>query len=124
MRGAMRVANLSTTVSGLVSVAVFVFMFVALGFALLLVFGCFLELVCPSFKAEPSFMSVLIASFAVSLFMSLRIAMLTYSLLRWRVIETGELYCSKCDYNLKGNVSGRCPECGWEIPKRSQDERA
>ncbi len=26
-------------------------------------------------------------------------------------------YCLKCGYNLTGNVSGRCPECGTTIPR-------
>ena len=26
--------------------------------------------------------------------------------------------CAKCGYNLTGNVSGRCPECGWKLPRR------
>lgn len=25
--------------------------------------------------------------------------------------------CGRCEYNLTGNVSGICPECGWRIPK-------
>ena len=25
--------------------------------------------------------------------------------------------CALCGYNLTGNVSGRCPECGWRIPR-------
>jgi uncharacterized RDD family membrane protein YckC len=25
-------------------------------------------------------------------------------------------YCRDCGYDLTGNVSGRCPECGWQIP--------
>ena len=25
--------------------------------------------------------------------------------------------CANCGYNLTGNVSGVCPECGTEIPK-------
>jgi hypothetical protein len=25
-------------------------------------------------------------------------------------------HCGKCGYNLTGNVSGICPECGWKIP--------
>lgn len=24
--------------------------------------------------------------------------------------------CGRCDYDLTGNVSGTCPECGWKIP--------
>jgi len=30
--------------------------------------------------------------------------------------------CSKCGYNLTGNVSGRCPECG--TPVQSVDGRS
>lgn len=26
--------------------------------------------------------------------------------------------CGICEYNLTGNVSGICPECGWKIPRR------
>lgn len=31
-------------------------------------------------------------------------------------IDTRESFCRKCDYSLWGNISGRCPECGAEIP--------
>ena len=26
--------------------------------------------------------------------------------------------CAKCGYNLPGNVSGRCSECGWKLLRR------
>lgn len=26
--------------------------------------------------------------------------------------------CIRCDYNLTGNESGRCPECGWKLTRR------
>ena len=26
--------------------------------------------------------------------------------------------CRQCGYNLTGNTSGRCPECGWKLPRR------
>ncbi len=41
--------------------------------------------------------------------------------LRWRRGEdTGDYppgHCQKCGYNLTGNVSGVCPECGTKIEK-------
>lgn len=30
-------------------------------------------------------------------------------------------HCTKCGYNLTGNVSGRCPECGTTIDPRRPD---
>ena len=39
---------------------------------------------------------------------------------RWRrnrhLKSDGMPHCAKCDYNLTGNVSGICPECGTPIP--------
>ena len=39
---------------------------------------------------------------------------------RWnrhrRATDDGMPHCAKCDYNLTGNVSGICPECGTPIP--------
>lgn len=35
-------------------------------------------------------------------------------------------FCAQCRYNLKGNVSGRCPECGTvfdqEVAQSAQDD--
>ena len=31
---------------------------------------------------------------------------------RYRVITSPDARCPKCDYNLTGNTSGQCPECG------------
>ena len=31
--------------------------------------------------------------------------------------------CPACAYNLKGNTSGRCPECGWKLPRRIRAHR-
>lgn len=31
--------------------------------------------------------------------------------------------CAMCGYNLKGDVSGHCPECVWKRPKRQRTYR-
>ena len=31
-------------------------------------------------------------------------------------------YCHECDYDLTGNVSGICPECGSPLPKQPEQE--
>lgn len=33
----------------------------------------------------------------------------------WRTTRHRRGHCRKCGYNLTGNVSGRCPECGTEV---------
>lgn len=33
--------------------------------------------------------------------------------------QVPEGHCHKCAYNLTGNVSGVCPECGTEVPERA-----
>ena len=45
-------------------------------------------------------------------------------ILLWILQRTGFLprrhrpgHCSKCDYDLTGNVSGRCPECGTKVER-------
>lgn len=30
-------------------------------------------------------------------------------------------HCGQCEYDLTGNVSGVCPECGWQIPQGKLD---
>ncbi len=37
----------------------------------------------------------------------------------WRRRRTRPGTCSKCGYDLTGNVSGRCPECGEVVPVAS-----
>ncbi len=37
---------------------------------------------------------------------------LTFLLLRWRGPTEGR--CPKCDYDLRGDLSSGCPECGWQ----------
>jgi predicted RNA-binding Zn-ribbon protein involved in translation (DUF1610 family) len=39
------------------------------------------------------------------------------SLRRWRHRRDRRGLCSKCEYDLTGNVSGVCPECGTAVPR-------
>ncbi len=40
--------------------------------------------------------------------------------LRKQLNDTGVPICMKCGYQLKGNTSGVCPECGTECAKRGR----
>jgi hypothetical protein len=42
----------------------------------------------------------------------------------WRRREAAFPSCARCGYNLTGNVSGTCPECGTPIPHRGRIGRA
>ena len=39
----------------------------------------------------------------------------TYMALRWDDVQPGGRHCTSCGYDLTGNVTGRCPECGAAI---------
>ena len=40
-----------------------------------------------------------------------------YSLMHWQTVHDRDgRYCLQCEYDLTGNVSGRCPECGQAVP--------
>ncbi|GMU22497.1 MAG: hypothetical protein AMXMBFR13_25830 [Phycisphaerae bacterium] len=40
---------------------------------------------------------------------------------QWRHIQQMLLQCSRCGYDLRGNVSGVCPECGMPARERRPD---
>ncbi len=43
------------------------------------------------------------------------------ALLFWRDRRFPAGHCQKCGYDLTGNVSGRCPECGTPVPDTSAE---
>lgn len=42
-----------------------------------------------------------------------------YRAVKLRMPERDDLVCRTCGYDLRGNVSGVCPECGGEAPNRA-----
>lgn len=50
-----------------------------------------------------------------AILLSYLIAIIVYEKARWRVIRSDHPVCPKCRYNLTGNTSGICPECGSAI---------
>ena len=51
-------------------------------------------------------LSLVITVFAAGVF---------YKKYRWRIVDDPSLFCIQCSYDLTGNESGVCPECGTEI---------
>jgi len=43
---------------------------------------------------------------------SLLVGKWSYGVIRWRWVSPDEPVCDSCQYDLTGNVSGICPECG------------
>ena len=48
------------------------------------------------------------------LYLAYRLADKTQNFCRQRRVDRGAVFCGRCGYNLTGNVSGRCPECGMD----------
>lgn len=58
----------------------------------------------------------------IPLWVFLAAAGLPYILLNWRtMVLAGRVRCAECNYDLRHNASGRCPECGSEIDKESEE---
>ncbi len=43
---------------------------------------------------------------------------------RWRAGRVRPGHCNHCGYNLTGNVSGVCPECGTALPGSAENASA
>ena len=50
------------------------------------------------------------------LVVSYLIARVGYRKMRWKTCAIDPIFCVSCNYDLTGNVSGVCPECGSPIP--------
>lgn len=53
---------------------------------------------------------------AVAMFAAYLGARTLYFLLRFRTIRSGTPICPRCAYDVRGNQSGVCPECGAALP--------
>jgi hypothetical protein len=36
----------------------------------------------------------------------------------WKMYDHDPGFCGRCGYDLTGNTSGVCPECGWKLPNK------
>jgi len=65
----------------------------------------------------PETMRVITTLF-VAMFISYATARVAYPFFRWRTCYEDASHCLNCGYDLTGNVSGICPECGTAIQDR------
>jgi hypothetical protein len=63
------------------------------------------------------------AEFVLDAFTCYLLARSAFFLLRRRRIPGDEPFCANCGYNLTGNVSGVCPECGENVCPPTTDLR-
>ncbi|GJM25902.1 MAG: hypothetical protein DHS20C16_23170 [Phycisphaerae bacterium] len=59
--------------------------------------------------------------YSLLLFVSVPIGLTAYWF--WRMDHLPEGQCLNCGYNLTGNASGTCPECGTPVPRESKRDR-
>ncbi len=52
--------------------------------------------------------------FLLGIYVAYRVARLVYGVCAQPGVGDETQYCGECGYNLTGNVSGRCPECGMD----------
>ncbi len=48
----------------------------------------------------------------VPILLAYLVARFVYCAVRWKLVEYDGSWCTTCGYDLTGNVSGVCPECG------------
>ncbi|GJM24119.1 MAG: hypothetical protein DHS20C16_05340 [Phycisphaerae bacterium] len=59
---------------------------------------------------------IFVSGAAVSVFLAYLVGKRIYLACRWKTVEYDGSYCIRCQYDLTGNESGICPECGTSIP--------
>jgi len=64
---------------------------------------------------------VLVTAFCGTIYALIRVLGYTYTRSRWAYLPSDGTMCARCGYNLKGNVSGRCPECGEPVGVKAPD---
>lgn len=50
------------------------------------------------------------------------LTLLSWAYFSWRAVSL--IRCPVCDYNLRGNISGICPECGSAVPPETRERLA
>jgi hypothetical protein len=67
------------------------------------------------FKFDAADATLLLFSFGPPLTFAIIAIVMSYK----KVVDDAGLLCNQCGYSLRGNVSGRCPECGTVIASSS-----
>ena len=88
-------------------------------FCLLVCIACLLELPLLDYSSQyplfPAYEATLAACAIVNVVCSYLVSRKLYRTLRWRTFEDDAPRCTSCGYNLTGNVTGICSECGEPI---------
>ena len=95
-----------------VAVPVFLLVFSMTAFSLTMVVWMLLG---PRLSSELLGLGIVLGTCGGAIGLGFIIARDVYTSCRWRLVEDGTPYCHNCDYNLTGNESGICPECGEPI---------
>lgn len=118
-----RVKRASVVTSLAVAVLVFPFAFIAVGGLLLGIGALVLPVMLNTgIQGNGSLADIIICvAGGLPLLVAGLVSWWMYVTMRWEDAEVGGRYCVQCGYDLTGNVSGRCPECGLA---RAGDSRA
>ncbi len=70
-------------------------------------------------KPRPVLDAIIFCAFAAFMVGDFMVAWYGYKGLRWKYVFRESKKCLGCQYDLTGNVSGVCPECGTPIVTRA-----
>ncbi len=105
-----RIESYSVTSSLAAAIAVLAFFIPGLYLAFNILFAVAAGMFRSIDRWNPDVIQVLL--FTAAAIISAAWARSIYITMRWQTIQPEDTVCHHCGYDLTGNVSGRCPECG------------